>query len=86
MKELSLTEFIRDYFDCQESGDYEAQELLSADDLANDLERYGYCSSPYIDHEIALMCPINKNREKYCGHTNCSSHKFCELLRKEGYV
>lgn len=86
MKELSLTEFIRDYFDCQLAGDYEAQEMLSADDLASDLENYGYCASPYLDYETALMCPINKRHEKYCSNTLCPSHKFCEMLRKENYI
>lgn len=86
MKDLSLTEFIRNYFDWQLAGEYEAQELLSADDLADDLERNGYCASPYLDYELALMCLINKKREKYCGHTHCPCHQFCELLRKEGYV
>ena len=57
-----------------------------AEDLANSLEINGYCRDPYLEYDKALMCPINKNREKYCNNKLCSSHIFCELLRKEGYV
>ncbi len=57
-----------------------------AEDLAESLKLNGYCSDPYIGYEMALICPINKKREKYCGCTQCESHRFCELLRKEGYV
>ncbi len=86
MNNISLTEFIRDYFDCALAGDYEAQEALSADDLASDLERNGYCTNPYFEYEKALMCPINKRREAYCACVHCESHDFCTLLRKEGYL
>jgi hypothetical protein len=54
--------------------------------LAYGLKNNGYCSEPYTDFERALICPINKRREKYCGCTHCASHEFCMLLRKEGYV
>ena len=57
-----------------------------AEDLAEDLKINGYCSDPYFEYDKALMCPINKNREKYCNNKLCTSHIFCELLRKEGYV
>ena len=55
-------------------------------DLADSLKASGYCSDPYFEYDKALMCPINKRREKYCGCTQCESHRFCEMLRKEGYV
>ncbi len=57
-----------------------------ADDLADELKNRGYCSDPYFEYDKALMCPINKRREVYCGCTNCKSYDFCKLLRKEGYV
>lgn len=57
-----------------------------AEDLADKLKINGYCSDPYFGYEKALICPINKKHEKYCGCTHCESYQFCELLRKEGYV
>ena len=57
-----------------------------ADDIAYDLKSHGYCSEPYFAYEKALMCPINKRREKQCSCTTCESYEFCALLRKEGYV
>lgn len=55
-------------------------------DLADSLKSSGYCADPYFEYNKALMCPINKRREKYCGCTQCTSHEFCMMLRKEGYV
>lgn len=57
-----------------------------ANDLADGLKANGYCSDPYFEYDKALMCPINKRRESYCGCTHCVSHEFCMMLRKEGYV
>lgn len=57
-----------------------------ATDIADGLKSNGYCSNPYFEYEKALICPINKRREKYCNCIICESHTFCELLRKEGYV
>ncbi len=57
-----------------------------AEDLADSLKINGYCSDPYFGYEKALICLINKRREKYCGCTQCESHEFCLMLRKEGYV
>ena len=57
-----------------------------AGDLAYNLKKNGYCSDPYLEYDKALMCPINKRHEKYCGCTSCHSHDFCIMLRKEGYV
>ena len=57
-----------------------------AADLADGLKSHGYCNDPYFAYEKALACPINKRKEAYCGCTLCESHRFCELLRKEGYV
>ena len=85
MNDISLAEYLRDYFswriDC-----YEDNPNALGDDLADNLERRGYCSSPYLEYDKALICPINKKREKYCNNTLCSSHNFCKMLRKEGYV
>lgn len=57
-----------------------------ADSLAESLEAHGYCSRPYSKFESALICPINKRREKDCRMVSCPSYTFCQLLRKEGYV
>ena len=57
-----------------------------AEDLADSLKSNGYCSDPYFEYKKALICPINKRREKYCGCATCESHEFCTMLRKEGYV
>jgi hypothetical protein len=57
-----------------------------ADDIAYDLKSHGYCAEPYFSYEKALMCPINKRKEADCGCTQCESHDFCMLLRKERYV
>lgn len=57
-----------------------------AEDLADSLKLNGYCADPYFEYEKALICPINKRREKYCGCVTCESHEFCMMLRKEGYV
>lgn len=57
-----------------------------AENIADELIRKGYCSDPYLEHDKALMCPINKRREKDCRMVSCSSYEFCMRLRKEGYV
>jgi hypothetical protein len=57
-----------------------------AEDIAYDLKSHGYCSEPYFSYEKALICPINKRREKQCNCTTCESYQFCAMLRKEGYV
>ena len=57
-----------------------------AGDLADSLKTGGYCTDPYFEYEKALICPINKRHEKYCGCAQCESHDFCLLLRKEGYI
>jgi hypothetical protein len=54
--------------------------------LADNLIRRGYCADSYTEYTQALMCPINKRREKYCGCTHCHSHEFCVMLRKEAYI
>lgn len=86
MIDCSLSEFLSDYFDWHLAGNYEAQEALCANDLASELENRGYCTNPYLEYDKALMCPINKNHESYCGCTQCESYNFCMMLRKEGYV
>lgn len=57
-----------------------------AENIADELIRKGYCSDPYLEHDKALMCPINKRREKDCRMVSCPSYEFCMRLRKEGYV
>lgn len=86
MNEMSLSAFLSEHLNWHLAGNIEAQEALNADDLAYELERRGYCSEPYLEYEKALTCPINKRRETYCGCAICPSHRFCELLRKEGYI
>lgn len=66
--------------------DYNKRGLLDEWELAERLERDGYCSEPYREYERALTCPINKRREKDCLMTSCSSNHFCRLLRREGYI
>ena len=85
MNDFSLAEYLRDYLSgCLDS--YEVNVDALGDDIADSLERHGYCSDPYLDYDKALMCPINKKREKYCNNALCSSHNFCKMLRKEGYI
>ncbi len=57
-----------------------------AEDIADGLKTRGYCSDPYFEYEKALICPINKRHDKCCPCIQCESYKFCELLRKEGYI
>ena len=66
--------------DCNKRGQLDEWEL------AEILERKGYCSEPYQEFEKALCCPINKRREKDCLMTSCPSNTFCRLLRREGYI
>ena len=87
MTDLTLTDFIESELS------YELDDGISdidvrgiAADLAESLKTSGYCSDPYFEYDKALMCPISKRREKFCGCTMCASHAFCEMLRKEGYV
>ena len=85
INDKKLAEYLREFF-AWRLDTYEVNTDALGDDLADALERYGYCTDPYFDFDKALSCPINKRREKYCGCTLCSSHRFCEMLRKEGYV
>ena len=86
MNDTSLYNFIEERL-AWELGPYDEVNVgRIADDLADSLKNRGYCSDPYSDYDRALMCPINKRREKYCGCTHCVSHEFCMMLRKEGYV
>lgn len=55
-------------------------------ELADRLEKKGYCAEPYLEYEKALCCPINKRREKECLMVSCPNNTFCRLLRKEGYI
>lgn len=86
MINTGLCEFITDYAEWQLAGMSDALDAFNAVELAVSLERSGYCADPYLDYDKALICPINKRREKFCNCTICASHKFCEMLRKEGYV
>ena len=84
MNKHDLVNFLINFFYCELL--YGCNKEALANDLADELETNGYCSSPYEEYRKALICPINKRREKYCGCTQCESHEFCELLRKEGYI
>ena len=85
MNDTTLTNYLKDYLGWNLTS-YEINTDVLAENIADELERQGYCSDPYLNFENALACPINKRREKYCGCTNCINHKFCMMLRKEGYV
>ena len=83
--DATLAEYLREYLawhlaPCEFNTD------VLAENITDELIRKGYCSDPYLEHGKALMCPINKRREKYCGCITCASHDFCMMLRKEGYV
>ena len=85
MNNKSLAEYLIDAFRWRlDYYDIDATEL--GYDIANDLERHGYCLDPYSDFAKALACPVNKRYEKYCSCTGCDSYEFCTLLRKEGYI
>lgn len=86
MTDQKLSSYLDDYLNWSLSGMSEARECVDGYDLARCLERDGYCAEPYWQYEKALMCPINKRSEKYCGCTTCEHHTFCTLLRKEGYI
>jgi hypothetical protein len=86
MNDTGLYDFIESELAC-ELDDYSSTYVRNiAEDLADSLRNSGYCADPYFEYDKALMCPINKKREKYCNLTQCTSHTFCEMLRKEGYV
>ena len=85
MNDETIAEYIRDYL-YSRLDSYEVNIDALGDDLADSLEARGYCSNPYTEFDRALLCPINKKRAKYCGITNCASHEFCSMLRKEGYM
>ena len=82
----SLRNEISDFLDWSLGSLSEARQLVDEEDLAHQLISKGYCNKPYSEFERALCCPVNKRREKYCGCTLCTSHGFCTVLRKEGYV
>ena len=87
MTDLTLTNFIESELSWALDDDISDINVRGiAGDLADNLKINGYCSDPYFEYDKALMCPINKRREKFCGCTMCASHAFCEMLRKEGYV
>ena len=85
MNDKTLAKYLREFF-AWRLDTYEVDTDALGDDLADELERRGYCSNPYLEYDKALMCPINKKHEKYCGCTKCPSYTFCIMLRKEGYV
>jgi hypothetical protein len=86
MNDVSIYDFINSELEWALEGTYEINIRALAEDLAESLKINGYCSDPYFEYDKALICPINKKREKYCGCTHCTSHEFCVMLRKEGYV
>ena len=81
----TLAEYLREFF-AWHLDTYEVNTDVLGDALADALTRRGYCSDIYFEYDKALTCPLNKQHEKYCGCTTCSSHRFCEMLRKEGYI
>jgi DNA-directed RNA polymerase specialized sigma54-like protein len=83
MNNISLREFLQDQLSYYS---YELNSDALADDLAYALETRGYCSSPYFEHDKALMCQINKRHEPDCRNVHCASYNFCMMMRKEGYV
>lgn len=86
MSKQTLCQYLSEYFNWRLDTWSEARRQIDEADLAYKLERDGYSSNPYTEYDRALTCPINKRREKYCGCTHCTSHEFCMMLRKEGYV
>ena len=86
MKTKTLSSVIGEYLDWHLGGCSETRNMISEHDLADRLERDGYCQEPFSDFEYALCCPINKRKEDYCYNTHCRCHKFCIMLRKEGYL
>lgn len=85
MNDQTLVKYLREFF-AWRLDTYEVNTDVLGDDLAEALERHGYCNDPYFEYDKALMCPVNKKREKCCAGTQCASHRFCEMLRKEGYI
>ena len=86
MNNTSLYSFIESELSWILDDHYDINVVDIAEDLTNGLEANGYCKSPYVEYEKALMCPINKRLEAYCNCTICPSHEFCLMLRKEGYI
>jgi hypothetical protein len=86
MNNTSLVNFIEDRLACELSALDDVNISDIAEELAISLENNGYCSEPYFEYEKALMCPINKRREKCCNCTQCESYTFCTILRKENYI
>lgn len=86
MSDTSLYNFIEERlsWELSEFDDINVGGLAS--DLAYGLENSGYCNEQYFEFKKALVCPINKRREKDCYCSTCNSHEFCMMLRKEGYV
>lgn len=84
----TLAKEIGEFLDNSIGCGYYCEERHKIDEwaLAERLENKGYCSEPYWEYEKALMCPINKRGEKYCGCTQCNSYRFCTLMRREGYI
>lgn len=85
MNNISLREFLQDQLSWLLSS-HEINFYALSDDLAYALENRGYCSSPYFEHDKALMCQINKRHEPDCRNVHCTSYDFCMMMRKEGYV
>ena len=86
MNDISIYDFIGSELEWELDDPADINIRGIAEDLADKLIRHGYCANPYTEYTKALICPINKKREKYCGCTTCASHEFCKMLRKEGYI
>lgn len=86
MSNSKLEDYLRDYLDDALAGMSEARDYVDESDLAYKLKNNGYCDDPYWEYEKALMCPINKRKQKSCGCVQCESFDFCRLLRREDYL
>lgn len=86
MNNTSLVNFIEDCLSWELPSFDDINISDIAEELVTSLENNGYCSEPYSEYEKALMCPINKRREKCCNCAQCESHTFCMMLRKENYI
>ena len=87
MNNATLAKYLREFF-AWRLDTYEVNTDALGDDLAAELIRRNYCTDtpPGFYYEKALCCPINKRKEAECKAAKCACYKFCQLLRREGYL